>query len=126
EFTEAMRAKDWDRAQRLLPDASATLPDHLLRSIADLHMVRQDWTEAGDALQRMKYRNLDAEMNRKLCRNLAALKIHRPVVYKTLVESEPGSNYSVVPSKTGHPTILFHKPDGATISLSADNDPHAG
>src|SRR4051794_21349010 len=126
EFNEAMRAGDLDRARSCLPDLSGAQPDSLLRSVADFHMTQQAWAEAGDALERMKYRNVSAEMNRKLCRNLAAMRIHRPGVYHTLVQVPAENSYSIAPSKTGHPTILFHKPDGATISLSADNDPVHG
>jgi hypothetical protein len=126
DFTDAVRAQDWDRALRLLPDPAQNLPDHLLRSIAELRMAQQQWSEAADALERLKHRNVDAEMNRKLCRNLAALKMHRLLVYRTLLESQSEAKYSVAPSKTGHPTVFFHKPGGRTLSLSADNDPPKG
>ncbi len=126
EFIAAMRAQDWNRAQQLLADLASPIPDSLLRSIAELHMVQQRFSEAADALGRMKHRNVDAEMKRKLCANLAAMKTHRPAIYRILIEAEPGESYSVAPSRSGHPTILYHKPDGATISMSADNDPEGG
>src|SRR5438270_8541910 len=126
DFFSAMRAGDVDRAERLLSELPPPLPDHLLRSVADLHVIRHRWHEAAEALARMKHRNVDAEMRRKLCVNLAALKTHRPAVYKELIDAEATDRYSVAPSKTGHPTILLHKPDGATISMSADNDSFGG
>src|SRR5689334_8517721 len=115
DFSAAMRAGDIDRAERLLPALPAPLPDHLLRAVADLHMAQQRWRDASDALSRMKHRNVDAEMNRKLCGNLAALKTHRPGVYKAIIEAEPSARYSIAPSRTGHPTIVLHKSDRATI-----------
>lgn len=126
EFIDAMRTQDWDRAQRLLSQLSHPLPDSLLRSIADLHMLQKRWHEAAVALSQMKYRNIDAETRRKLCANLAALKVHRPVIYNTLIDVDPSASYSIATSKTGHPTVVFHKPDGGTISMSADNDPQGG
>ena len=126
EFTQAMRAGDWDRADRLIPDLAATLPDSLLRSIGELRIVQQRFGDAAEAFERMKYRNSDAEMNRKLCRNLACLSVHRPRLYQTLLESKSANCYTVKASITGHPTILFQKPDGNPISMSADNDPLKG
>ncbi len=126
DFTEAMRACDWGRAERLLPQISSHLPDHLLRSIADLHMIQLRWSDAAQALGRMKHRNVDAEMKRKLCGNLAAMKVHRPRAYKSIADAESSQRYSVAASRTGHPTIRFNKPAGGTISMSADNDPLGG
>jgi hypothetical protein len=126
DFSAAMRAGDIDRAERLLPALAAPVPDHLLRSVADLHMSQQRWREASETLARMKHRNVDAEMNRKLCANLAALKTHRPHIYKAIIEAEATPRYSIAPSKTGHPTIVLHKADRSTISMSADNDPLGG
>jgi hypothetical protein len=123
EFTQAMRAGDWDRAQRLLAQLPAALPDHMLRSIAELHMLRERWSQGAQTLALMKHRNSDAEMRRKLCANLAAMRTHRPAVYKALVEADHSERYSVAPSKTGHPTIFLQAEPGRRISMSADNDP---
>src|SRR5262252_5672346 len=89
EFSTAMRSQNWERAALLLPDLPAALPDHILVSVADLHMAMERWTEAADVLAGMKYRSSQAEMNRKLCLNLASFKLHRPVIYRTLVENPP-------------------------------------
>ena len=116
-----MRSQNLDRAQELLSSLPPALPDHILASVADLHMAMERWSEAADVLARMKYRNSSAEMNRKLCGNLASFKQHRPAIYKTLIETRPGDRFAIAPSKTGHPTIFV----GPT-SLSAGNDPLGG
>ena len=126
EFAAAIRAGDWDRSDRLLGGLETPLPDHLLSSIAELHLVRERWAEVIDALSRMKYRDKKAEMRLKLARNLAALQIHRPRVYRALMSAAPGIQYSLGTSRTGHPTVVYKNELGGQTSLSADNDPLGG
>ncbi|HEX3359344.1 MAG TPA: glycosyltransferase [Tepidisphaeraceae bacterium] len=123
EFSAAMRAGNLDRAREILPELPLALPDRVLSSVAELNMQMERWEEAAGAFGRMKYRNADAEMKRKLCGNLAAMKVHRPGVYASLNQSPASDRFSVMASQSGHPTVAFRNDAGATISMSAGNDP---
>src|SRR5215471_9545594 len=89
DFSAAIRAGDIDRAESLFVELPAPIPDHLLRSVADLHMAQHRWDNAAHTLARLKARNVDEEMIRKLCAILAALKVHRAAVYRALIDAAP-------------------------------------
>jgi len=46
DFLTAMRGGDLDRSDRLLGELRSPLPDHLLLSVAELHILRERWSDA--------------------------------------------------------------------------------
>ena len=62
-------------------------------------------------------------MRQRLCRNLDALRIHRPRVYRTLIIAEPSERYGIVDAKTGALTIERRHDDGRKTIMSGDGDP---
>jgi hypothetical protein len=123
EFSAAIREGKVDRARELVGELPSELPDRVLSSVAELYMQMERWEEAAGAFGRMKYRNAEAEMRRKLCGNLGAMKKFRPGVYQALNQSPGSDRFSVMSSVSGHPTVAFRNDAGNKISMSAENDP---
>src|SRR5436190_22054566 len=94
-----------------------------LREAGDLLMRRRRWAEASLTFERLPDRNAATEMKRRLSSNLASLQQHRPEVYETLVNLPAQQRFSVATTTTGAATVLFRRPDGSCVSLSAGNDP---
>src|SRR5438046_4742060 len=52
-FLTALRGGDLDRSDHLLIELPASLPDHLLRGVAELHMLRERWDHAELTLSKL-------------------------------------------------------------------------
>lgn len=118
-----MRGGDLDRSERLLGDLRSPLPDEMLESVAELHILRERWNDAAYTLAGIADQTNQIVMRRRLCRNLAAMQQHRPQVYKTIADAEPGDRYKLIESKTGPMTISYRQDNGRQTIMSADSDP---
>jgi len=85
----AMSEGDLDRADSLLDQLQGNQPLEILRLITDLHMRRDRWQEAADAADKYFVAEPDSSLRRNLARNLAALRLHRPDVYKMIAHTPP-------------------------------------
>ena len=70
-------------------------------------------------------RDVAVEIKQRLALNLAALEIHRPAVYETVVSLPAQQDYSVGGTPSGKPTINVRRADGTLVNLSAGPDPLA-
>jgi hypothetical protein len=123
EFVEALRGGDLERSDRLLGDLRSPLPEYMLLSVAELHILRERWSDAAYTLAGIPDQTPEIVMRRRLCRNLAALQHFRPQVYKVLADAEAADSYQLIQSRTGPMTVAFRHDNGRTTILSADNDP---
>jgi len=105
--------------------ATDNLPDAALRQAGDALMRRRQWAEAASTFALVADRDAAGEMKRRLCANLASLAGHRPDVYAALVALPAQQEYTVAATASGKPTIVHRGADGATVSLSSGQDPHA-
>ncbi len=125
DFVAAVREGDWDRADRLLPDLSGSLSDGAWSAVALLHMQRERWSDAADALELVKTRSDQQKLHLRLSKNLAALRTHRPEIYRVIADAAVGQAYQIHPSKGGKPSILMTRPDGGRTLLAGGDDPQA-
>lgn len=125
DFIHAVAAADWDRADRLYPELSGMLTEACLKSLATLHMQRERWSDAADALDRVKDRDPERSLHRNLCRNLASLKQHRPEIYRVIAGADVADAYRVHATPKGITTIATMR-DGKLVLLSGGDDPVAG
>lgn len=88
EFIRAVAAADFDTADHLLPTLRGEPDAALCRALADLHSHRHRWADAADALAALD--TPEATLRLNLCRNLAALKSHRPDVYRVAMGALEG------------------------------------
>ncbi|MBC7784103.1 MAG: hypothetical protein H7144_09705, partial [Burkholderiales bacterium] len=123
DFVQAVRAGEWDRADHLWPELGGLLSDDCLQAAATLHMHRERWQEAGDALLRIKTADQTRGLHINLCRNLAALRAHRPEIYRTIADADVADVYRVEVTRSGLPTIARTRPDGGRAFLAGGDDP---
>jgi hypothetical protein len=86
-------------------------------------IAAQRWAEAAAALEPVAPRDLRATLQLRLARNMAALREHRPEVYRQVVAVDPGP-FRIVSSKTGILTVAIQRGTNL-VSLSASDDPLA-
>ena len=125
EFLTALRGGDLERSDHLLIELPETLPDHLLRGVAELHMLRERWDRAELTLSKLHKPDADVAMRQRLCRNLASLREHRPEIYKAIADAEPGEQYELIASKSGGTTIAYRHDANRKTVLSENGDPAA-
>src|SRR5262249_21745824 len=88
EFLSSLRGGNLDRSDRLLGELPAALPDTLIAGVAELHMLRERWVEAQAALACLRRPAPEVPMRRRLCLNLAAMRAHRPAIYKIISDAD--------------------------------------
>ena len=98
QFTDAVAADDVPLANRLLEQFGAAIPEDLLPVAAALEMDQENWTAAGRLLSRVRDRDMNCEVARRLCRNLAKLQACRSEVYERLVETRREQLKGVIPN----------------------------
>ncbi len=125
DFVAAVRASDWDRADRLLPDLSGLLGDDVWSAAGQLHMQRERWSDAADAIGHVKAKSDQQRLHLTLSKNLASLRAHRPEVYRVIADADVGQAYQIHPSKSGKPSILFNREGGGRTLLASGEDPQA-
>jgi hypothetical protein len=125
EFLTALRGGDLDRSEHLLIELPESLPDHLLRGVAELHMLRERWDQAELTLSKLHKPDADAGMRQRLCRNLTSLREHRPEAYKAIADAEPGEQYELIASNSGSTTIAYRHDEKRKTVLSESGDPTA-
>jgi len=121
-IVSALRRGDLARAEAALL-AGPIEAEPLLR-LAELNLRRQRWADAAWLLEHAQA-DLPPEFafKRNLCRNMAALSVHRPDVCRLLAATRPDDAVYIARSQTGHPTIAIRQPDGSSAGLSAENRP---
>jgi len=123
ELVQAVASGDLDRADALLNRISGPLPPHALAAAGTLHMRRERWARAAEALAGCPDADETIRMQRLVARNLAALQQHRPEAYATLCGAEPSDRYRIGLSRTQRPTVFWRMDDGRTVCLSPEEDP---
>ncbi len=114
-------------AGRILRKMPKALPDQALIPAADYYMRRQRWADAARVLSRVINRDTYTQMNRTLAMNFAALQIHQPDVYSTIIRCRNNnSTYTIIPGRGGHATIRMTDSQDKRIFLSPHNDPVKG
>lgn len=106
-------------------ELGAMLSDECLAALSTLHLHRERWAEAAEAIGHLKQPTHAHRLQLTLARNLDALRTHRPGVYRIVADAEIGSAYQIHPSKSGTPSILAVRPDGSRILLAGGADPQA-
>jgi hypothetical protein len=86
-------------------------------------MLRERWADAGEVFTRVRRRDQEVAMRERLCRNLDAMRTHRPGVYRTLVEAEASERYRIINSSAGALTVAFQHDNAQQTVLSGDGDP---
>src|SRR5690349_16592577 len=86
-------AGDLAAAERILqlagePGSSQLIP------LAERLMRRRRWEEAAWLLGNIPARDVSVELKRTLCRNLAAMKRHRPGIYQMVIDLPTEQSYS--------------------------------
>lgn len=121
DFLQAVEQQAWDRADALLPAVRYVNDAHVRAAVAELHQARERWNEAADIWAPLRQVDEQAAIKFTLCRNLAALKAHRPLVYRAVVDADVGDAYHLHPTASGQLTIAAQRPDGRVTLFS--NDP---
>lgn len=120
-----LRCGDHEAAGRLLDDANPPVPAAQLAALAVGLMRRRRWAEAAWLFGRVAPREPAAEMKRRLCRNLAAIQTHRPVLYQQFTALPATNAVSIGATPSGRPTLLAKHADGSVGSLAGGPDPLA-
>ncbi len=107
DFNTAVRAAEWERADQLFPELSGILPDNCLQACATLHMQRERWQQAADAMTLIKSQSPESKLHLMLCKNLASLRTYRPEIYRIIADADVKDAYKVHPSASGLPTIAL-------------------
>jgi hypothetical protein len=95
-------------------------PTDPAKAAADL-MSRQRWADAARAWESLAAPM--AAIQARLCRNLAAMQVHRPAVYRTLLAAGGEDRYRLGTSRTGLLTLHYLNHEGRPLSLSPGDDP---
>lgn len=129
EFIQAVQAGAFDRAAAALPTLPDCRDDALHLAVADLQAHQRNWAAAAEALAGVS--GIEATHRATLYRNLAAIKAHRPFVYRqVLVEIErptnkykphalPGGQFTVAISAVEGKTTLFNSDPAAQVKQAA-------
>ncbi|MGC4032097.1 MAG: hypothetical protein QM754_10255 [Tepidisphaeraceae bacterium] len=120
EFIEAVQAGAFDRAAAALPALPTSRDDALHQAVADLQSYQRNWAEAAEALAGLS--GVEARHRATLYRNLAAIKTHRPFVYRqVLAEIEkPTARFRPHALAGGQMTVSIHTPDARLTVFSSD------
>jgi hypothetical protein len=86
-------------------------------------MRSERWADAAEVLSRDGALNDATTTQIRLCRNLAALQVHRPDVYRAIADAPENDCYTLIDAKGGLRTVAMTQADGRAISLSDGNDP---
>ena len=119
-FVRAVRTGDFDAADARLPLPPAR-DDALRLALADLHTHRHRWAEAAAVLDEVRQPEDAVRLRQNLCRNAAALRTHRPAIYRQVIkslESAPGP-YSPLPIAGGF-TVCRFDGNGRLTPLNAN------
>lgn len=121
DFLQAVKEQAWEQADSLWPAVSAVDNDRVRLAAAELHQQRERWDEAAEAWSRLRLIDDQARLKLTLCRNLAALKTHRPQVYRAVVDADVGDAYRIHPTESGKSTIAAQRASDRYTLFS--NDP---
>ncbi|HEX8342304.1 MAG TPA: hypothetical protein VF624_15480 [Tepidisphaeraceae bacterium] len=122
DFVRAVNERDFERADRLLPELPPAAGPAADRAAAALHMQRQRWAEAARALSLSPAADAEAQLQRNLCRNLAAIKTHRPDAYRAIADVDLGDAYGLHATPSGRMTVVA-RTGPAPILLGNATDP---
>ena len=118
DLLRAIRQQDWDHADVLLRQLTGPQDTELRRAVAVLHARRQRWSDAAEMLDGLD--GTAALLQRTLFRNLAAVKAHRPLVYRALTAADGTSAYVAHGLPSGEATVARVTASGAATPLCAD------
>ena len=120
ELIAAARAQEWDRADSLLSGLSGPQCDEVWLALAELHTTRLRWDEAAEALSHVRAAD-DAVLSRlTLARNLAALKINRPISYRCVIDAGLIESYRIHTFDDGQKTVVYQPAGVGPTYLSAN------
>ncbi len=140
-----MSREDFDAADRVLARCPQPYPQQLIESIGLLHVVRERWAPAAQALGQVPRPTQQIRTLRRYAANMADLQEHRPRVYGAVVscdcipsaasrsENEPGnlthhqqsSQYQIDTPTAGVATIVRVGPDGRVSPVIHRGPPRA-
>ena len=123
DLIDAVNANDLDRADAVLLQLSDPLPPEALQAAGRLHMRRERWARAAEALAACPDADDTTRMQRLIAANLAALQQHRPQVYAVLCAAAPSDRFRVGLSRTQRLTVFWQVDDARTVCLSPEEDP---
>jgi hypothetical protein len=101
-------------------------PAELLRD-AEALMRRREWARAAATFEQLptEARDLATGLKLNLSKNLAALQVHRPGVYDTLLALPAQNQFAIALTPSGHPTVQCRRADGSVVRFAAGPDPLA-
>src|SRR5438270_11266916 len=91
---------------------------------AQEHMRHRRWAAAAAALGPVAD-DPQARSQATICRNLAALQVHRPAVYAAVLGGAGQERYTVGPAACRHPTVYARDGNGSLVSCSPGHQPVA-
>lgn len=121
----ALRRGDIDAADAVLQSLGKSVPGESLEIAAEVHMRRERWAEAARLLGRLLEPTRDDQMRRQFALNMAAMREHRPELYRLLAATPDTSTYTIADTDDG-PTIVYHPAGEAPVVLSGRGGPRAG
>src|SRR5690606_26499119 len=128
ELQQATARGDLDQADRLIEaltrDGQA-LPTSACKPAADVHLRRHRWTQARQALHNLPSLDISDELKLNLASNLEVMQRSRPQVYQVLAAARQSSRYQLMPTPSGHLTIVHQRQDGALTCMTPGGDPVA-
>lgn len=86
---------------------------------AQAHLQARQWSLAAVCLQPLVHHDIKARLKWHLARNLAALQQARPAVYDTILATPGTGQYQVVPTSTGHLSVI-HQPSRTLMCSGPD------
>jgi hypothetical protein len=104
---------------------AATLSSAELTETAHACMRGRRWGDAAWIWDRLEAPDYNAQVKRCFCGNLAALQLHRPQVYQTIVALPTEARCAIGAAVDGRPTIIVRRGNGERVCLSPGNDPIA-
>ena len=124
--TQAVERQDAAALDRALDgDSFEGLDCQWLHAAAGVLMGARHWEKAAKVLGGLATEDAAGIMKRNLCRNLASMREHRTGIYQKLINTPSDDRYHVVPSATGHPTVLYRHGDKRVV-LSPNHRPLDG
>jgi hypothetical protein len=104
--------------------AAGLSPESLLET-AHACMRGRRWADAAWVFERIQPRPADVQLKNCFCKNLAALQIHRPQVYQTIVTLPTETRCGISAAADGRPTVTVRRGNGENVCLSPGNNPLA-
>lgn len=116
---DALRRGDQSAAEDVVRAFSA----NEIRATAEGLMRRRRWSDAAWLFARLDARDAATEMKRCLARNLAAMQVRHPDIYRQLIELPTTDALGIANTPSGRPTVLVRRADGSVMSLAGGPDP---